>query len=419
MRHRLFMLCLSVAAAFAPGSEGFAGTGLSGLWDATIDIRDITVPFKFQIEQSHGKVQGWFFNGDTKILSTGGSLTRDHLELDFDQYARKLELTVKPDGTLDGVYEPNPPSPLTPPPPHRLPFAFHAHRAPTVAKGDANPPNIDGVWILPANSHKHDEKSWRLIVRQKGADVSAAILRIDGDTGALTGQWRDGKLTLSDFTGDNGLVLDVIPSADGALTLTLRSPFAGTDTLTGYRPDDARARNVADPSDPMTHTGVKDPNEPFAFSFPDIDGHLVSNTDPRFKGKVLIVAVSGSWCPNCHDEAPFLEEMYREYRSRGLEVVTLDFEEREQMESLARLHAFIRRYGLDYTVLVCGAPDQQSAKIPQAQGLDSWPTTFFIGRDGLVKAVHTGFAAPASGVFHEKLRQDFKAEIEALLAREG
>ena len=270
--------------------------------------------------------------------------------LDFDQYARKLELTVKPDGSLDGVYEPNPPSEATPPPVHRLPFAFHARRAAARVAGDANPPNIDGVWILPANSRKHDEKSWRFIVRQSGANVSAAILRIDGDTGALTGQWRDGKLTLSDFTGDSGLVLDVVPAQDGTLALTLRSPFAGTDQLTAYRPDDARAKDVA-PADPMTHTGVKDPNEPFAFSFPDVDGKLVSSTDLQFKGKVVIVDVSGSWCPNCHDEAPFLQEMYRDYHARGLEVVTLDFEEREQMESLARLRAFIRRYGLEYTVL--------------------------------------------------------------------
>jgi thiol-disulfide isomerase/thioredoxin len=418
--YRFAVALVAISLAWLPGAQAKAATGLSGLWDAAVDIRDFTAPFKFGIEQRRGgKVQGWFFNGDAKIVSTGGSLSGDHLVLDFDQYARKLELTIKPDGSLGGVYEPNPPSAVTPPPVHRLPFAFHARRAAAKIAGDTNPPNIDGVWILPANSRKHDEKSWRFIVRQSGANVSAAILRIDGDTGALTGQWRDGKLTLSDLTGDSGLVLDVAPAQDGTLALTLRSPFAGTDQLTAYRPDDARAKDVAEPADPMTHTGVKDPNEPFAFSFPDVGGKLVSSTDPQFKGKVVIVDVSGSWCPNCHDEAPFLQEMYRDYHARGLEVVTLDFEEREQMESLARLRAFIRRYGLEYTVLVCGTPDQASAKIPQAQGLDSWPTTFFIGRDGKVKAVHTGFAAAASGVFHEKLRQDFKTEIEALLGQEG
>ncbi len=393
-----------------------APANLTGLWSASVDIQTTSVPFTFGIAQKGGKVEGWFFNGDAKIISTGGSLDKNHLVLDFGQYGRTLDVTVESDGTLAGVYRPNPPSTETPVPANRQPFAFHAKRAPAKVAADANPPRIGGVWILPAHSRKHDETAWRFIVKQTGAHISAAILRIDGDTGSLNGDWHDGKLQLSNFTGSGGMVLDVAPTGDGALNLVLHSPHAGNEPLTAYRQDDARATSLV-AADPMTHTGVKDPNAVFAFSFPDIDGHLVSNTDPRFKGKVIVVDVSGSWCPNCHDEAPFLQEMYRKYKDRGLEVVTLDFEEKQQMDGLPRLRAFIKRYGLEYTVLVCGAPPEAPAKIPQAQGLDSWPTTFFIGRDGKVKAAHTGFAAPASGPFHDKLAADFTSQIETLLAQ--
>jgi hypothetical protein len=43
------------------------------------------------------------------------------------------------------------------------------------------------------------EKAWRLIIKQKGPEISASILRVDGDTGALTGGWKDGKFTASHF----------------------------------------------------------------------------------------------------------------------------------------------------------------------------------------------------------------------------
>jgi hypothetical protein len=33
--------------------------------------------------------------------------------------------------------------------------------------------------------------------------------------------------------------------------------------------------------------------------------------------------------------------------------------------------------------------------VPQAVNLNTWPATFVIGRDGRVKAIHSGFAAPA------------------------
>ena len=57
---------------------------------------------------------------------------------------------------------------------------------------------------------------------------------------------------------------------------------------------------------------MKDPAEPFRFSFPDMQGQIVSNTDARFRGKVVLVNISGSWCPNCHDEAPFLSALYKQ-----------------------------------------------------------------------------------------------------------
>ena len=64
--------------------------------------------------------------------------------------------------------------------------------------------------------------------------------------------------------------------------------------------------------------------------------------------------ISGSWCPNCHDEAPFLAALYKKYRAKGLEIVTLSFEEADQLANPTRLRAFIETYGLEYTVLLAG-----------------------------------------------------------------
>ena len=161
---------------------------------------------------------------------------------------------------------------------------------------------------------------------------------------------------------------------------------------------------------------MKDPSQPLTFAFPDLNGRVVSLSDARFKGKVVVVAISGSWCPNCHDEAPFLEEIYREYRARGLEVVALSFEEAEQLKSLSRLRAFVKRYDIDYTVLVPGEPGQLAEKLPQAENLNAWPTTFLLGRDGKVRGVHAGFAGRASGEFYTQNKREVTELIESLLA---
>ena len=51
--------------------------------------------------------------------------------------------------------------------------------------------------------------------------------------------------------------------------------------------------------------------------------------------------------------------------------------------------------------------------------LNTWPATFFTGRDGKVKAVHAGFASPASGEYNRQLQHEFTSTIERLLADPG
>jgi thiol-disulfide isomerase/thioredoxin len=149
---------------------------------------------------------------------------------------------------------------------------------------------------------------------------------------------------------------------------------------------------------------------------PDVDGHLVSSEDPRFKGKVVLAIVTGTWCPNCHDEAQYLVQLDKKYRDKGLAIVALDFEEPEQQGSLARERAFVNQYGVKYTYLIAGAPAEMWEKVPQLVNLNTWPATVFIGRDGRVRAVHSGFASPASGEFNRQLKEEFTSNIERLLA---
>ncbi len=389
------LLTVSVLFAAAVSAQSLTGT-----WDCTVTVNGNVIPFRMEFTANGAAVAGNFFNGEERVPSTGGQLEGDTLRLNFDQYANRLEATFK-DGVLEGQYGRD----------GRW-YKFRAHPAAvSVASSAEGVPNIDGLWEIPTKSAK-GESAWRFIVRQKGTDVSAAILRVDGDTGALTGSWRDGKFVLSHFSGARPNLLEITPAANGSLAIVQN----GRTSLVAVRPASARSQGLGEPADPFQHTGVKDPSQPLTFSFPDLNGRTVSLNDARFRGKVVVVAISGSWCPNCHDEAPFLEEIYRQYRAQGLEVVALSFEEGDQLKSLARLRAFIKRYEIDYTVLVPGEPGQLGEKLPQFENLNSWPTTLFLGRDGKVRGVHAGFAGRASGEFYTKTKHEVTELLEHLLA---
>ena len=399
------MPLLFVAGLLALGalSARLEAQSISGLWDASVVVNGgIEIPFRFEIAGSGKSIRGSFFNGDEKVTSTTGSFENGALILSFDEYGTKVEATFK-DGRLDGQYSRGT---------RGAPYPFQAKRFAPAPVGDAPIPAIAGLWNVQVGKSSKGEEAWQLIVRQSGAEASAAILRVDGDTGTLTGTYRDGKFVLSHFSGARPLRLELTPASDGTLSVVQNND----NPFTAVRADQARAKGLPQPSDPSRFTSVKDPTEAFRFSFPDLSGRVVSNTDEKFRGKVVIVSISGSWCPNCHDEAPFLGELYKKYRSRGLEIVSLSFEEEAQLKNPVRLRAFMKRYGIEYTVLIPGEPKELAERVPQGVNLSSFPTTFFIGRDGRVRAVHAGFAGKASGEFHTQAKEESTATVERLLA---
>jgi len=412
----------SPAAAHATTHSPIAGS-----WDAAVTYGAVEVPFRFGIAQHGDRVSGWFYNGDERVVSESGSFNGAQLRLEFPAYGRRLEAQLAADGTLSGSYGPASAGsslrvyPFTARRAARAAAATAAVKANLAAGPGANAPvpSIAGLWIVPTDSDKAGEKAWRFIAWQSGSEVRASILRVDGDSGVLNGRWQDGRLVLSHFDGARPLRIELTAQPDGSLQILLRNSSGTDHALSAWRPADARARGLPDAADPAQHTRLRNPDEPLAFSFPDLEGHLISNTDARFRGKVLVIDVAGSWCPNCHDEAPFLESLYRKYHRRGLEIVTLSFEEPEQYANPTRLRAFVREFGLDYTVLLAGPLEELHTRLPQAVDLDAYPTTFFVGRDGRVRSVHAGFAAAATGPFNARLKQDFTATIEGLLAERG
>lgn len=398
-------LSLLVFAAACFPIAGHAQS-IDGLWDATVTVNNVSIPFRIELSSKGNQVSSYFFNGDERVNpSTQGTFHGGSLDLKFASYATELKATFK-DGTLTGSYEGGPGNA----------YSFHAkrHDPSLVSAADPSAPRIDGDWEIQVKSPK-GESAWHFIVKQSGGSVSAAILRVDGDTGTLSGNYKDGKFILSHFTGERPFYVEVTPVTDGTLQLAI-SNYRETQALTALRPEAARARGLTPPDDPTQHTKLKNPDEPLHFSCPDLQGQIVSDRDARFRGKVVLVNVTGSWCPNCHDEAPFLESLYRRYHDRGLEIVALDFEQPEQLKALSRLRAFMQRYGIEYTYLIAGEPSQLNEKLPQAENLNAWPTTFVVGRDGRVHGIHTGFTSRASGAFDSDLKDQINSDVARLLS---
>jgi len=399
----LFLVALSVAA------QGSKRNAIVGPWTGDATVHGQQVPVRLEITGSGNDLHAALLNGPESSPASGVSFTGNHLVITFNYFAKTIDATVT-DGHLTGTFG----TIKT-----RYPVSLNLRGSVAAGSGSAAAQDISGDWEVEVKSSK-GESAWQLSIQPSSdtANVKAVIQRIDGDTGALYGKWTGNEYLFGHFTAAGPALYSVKPQTDGTLLVSnmLRADVNEQQNLIARRPAQARAASLPGMTDPTQQTTVKDPSARFAFSFPDLSGKVVSNTDPKFDGKVVIVAIGGSWCPNCHDEAPMLESLYKQFHSQGLEVVNLSFEEADQLKDPTRLRAFIEKYGLTYTVLVAGETEQLNEKIPQGVNLNCWPTSFFLGRDGRVREVHAGFAGPANPPAHEALVKETTELVEKLIA---
>ena len=249
--------------------------------------------------------------------------------------------------------------------------------------------------------------------RQQGTTVTGTFLTPTGDHRYLAGEFRDGLLRLSKFDGGHPFLYEARLDADGALSGTYWAGLASRETFTAHRDESASL------GDAENATTMKEGASALTFRFPDLGGVYVSLSDPFYAGKVVVVVLAGSWCPNCHDEAAFLAPLHRELRSRGFEVISLMFEQFGDFDRAAEAtHRFRARYHIDYATLIAGISDKDNAasRLPQLNGVFAFPTTIFVDRQGKVRRLHTGFSGPATGKHYATLIADFRRSIDQLLA---
>ncbi|HEY4911276.1 MAG TPA: TlpA disulfide reductase family protein [Methylomirabilota bacterium] len=99
------------------------------------------------------------------------------------------------------------------------------------------------------------------------------------------------------------------------------------------------------------------------------------------RGKVVMLNFWASWCrPACYEEAPALERTWREYKDKGVMVVGVDIQDREDAA-----RTFLAEFGHSFP----NAPDP-AGRVAVDYGVYGVPETFFIDRKGRVRFKHVG-----------------------------
>jgi thiol-disulfide isomerase/thioredoxin len=379
----------------------------TGTWRAVLDIQGHPLPFGLEItKDSSGGYDASIRNAEERLMLDEISVTGDSIAINLHIFDAVIKATIG-DDTLKGVFIKNYD------PGFNFPFQAVYGQTYRFEKDHtaSNPPDFSGKYSVTF-VHEKDTTPAVGVFHQYGDSVTGTFLTPTGDYRYLQGNVVHDTLKLSAFDGNHAFLFIAVKRDDHTLAGDYYSGRARYETWVAEKNDQAGL------PDAESLTYLKKGYDKIEFSFPDVNGKKVSLTDDRYQNKVVILQLFGTWCPNCMDETKFLSPWYNENKKRGVEVIGLAYERKDDFDyASSRVKKMIEKLGVQYDFVIAGTNDKEKAAqtLPALNKVVAFPTTIFIGKDGKVKKIHTGFSGPGTGLYYDQFVQHFNETVNELL----
>ncbi|RPI04426.1 MAG: TlpA family protein disulfide reductase [Ignavibacteriae bacterium] len=364
---------------------------VSGNWTGTMTTgENKQIPFQFFLEPGSPGPAGYFINGPERTPIPEIQIQQDSLTFFFSEYGAAMR------GTWDGstwrgkFFR------------YRSDTSWNAFVATPTSEGREPAPaaipsglSLSGKFQVYLPGDHGTDSTTTAIFWMRHDSLFGTLIAPDGDYGLLAGTQTGSHVSLSRFTGWQAFLLE-LDRQDTHWTgrLAARSGKPMVFTL-GAQPA------VPSTQAPSSETSMKNPKAPLKFWGMTSSGRMMNSDDELLRKKVLVIDIMGTWCHNCMDAAPLLQQLYHEFGKDGLVVVGLSFEISGNPETAKKnLALFQARYGLTYPVLFCGSTDKMNVQQrlhSQLNGFSGYPTTIFTDRNSIVKRIHIGFDGPGTG----------------------
>jgi len=271
--------------------------------------------------------------------------------------------------------------------------------------------NRGGKWEVTFSPDENPDKAIGEFI-QEGNKVTGTFMTETGDYRFLEGEIQNNKLYLSVFDGAHAFLFEAKILEDETMIGSFRSGKHYRVLWEAKRNENIKLTNAND------LTFLKEGYDKIEFEFENPEGKMISLNDEKYKGKIKIVQIFGTWGPNWRDETNWLlDYLKRKNNPKGLKIIALAFEKHKDKE---RAMATIKRYRntleAPYEMVWAGPSSKKEAakSLPMLNHILSYPTMIFIDKNDKVRKIHTGFSGPATSAF-PAFKKEFEAYVDELL----
>ncbi len=379
----------------------------TGLWRGVIELQGQNLPFGFEVQKTNDQYRITVINAEERLGLDEISITGDSVRIIMHIFDSELRAKIEENrliGYFTKNYEPQ----------NKFPFYATFGDDFRFAENAETELDFSGKYSLEFQSETEQYVAVG-IFKQSYSKVTGTILTPTGDYRYLQGDVVDNELFLSAFDGNHLFVFTAHFEGD-SIKGKFYSGKTSLELWKGVRDENAMLPNVE------TLTFLKPGFEKLEFSFPDVEGNKITNSDERFKNKVVILQLFGTWCPNCMDETKFLTKWYEANKDRGVEILGLAYERKDDFDyASGRVKKMKKKLGVGYDFVIAGTYDKEKASetLPALNRVLAFPTIIFIGKDGKVKHIHTGFSGPGTGIYYDQFKERFNQIVNELLNKKS
>ncbi|MGW8284734.1 MAG: TlpA disulfide reductase family protein, partial [Candidatus Deferrimicrobiaceae bacterium] len=115
------------------------------------------------------------------------------------------------------------------------------------------------------------------------------------------------------------------------------------------------------------------------FTFPGLDGKMVSLTD--YRGKVVFLNIWATWCPPCRKEMPSMEKLYQQLKGEDFEILAVSVD----TAGATAVGPFMKELNLSFPALL-----DTRGTVQNLYGTTGLPESFIIGRNGIIEKIVIG-----------------------------
>jgi thiol-disulfide isomerase/thioredoxin len=381
-----------------------------GEWQAKLLREDgNNIVFNFEVISAGDSLRWIIKNGKEQIEVNDISIKGDSVFVAMPVFESYFKLIKKGNDQLTGIWTKAATAGFI-----DMPFEAVAGTSKRFETTNQPIANISGKWEVTFFRADGSPRPAIAEFVQQGETLSGTFITPTGDYRYLYGVVDGNQVKLSTFDGSHAYYFNATINSD--TLISNGNYYSGATSIEPWKAVKNEQATLPD----VAAMFLKEGEEKLSFSFPDLDGNQVSINDERFKNKVVIVQIMGSWCPNCMDETAFLSDYYQKNKDKGVEVVALAYEYYEDRALASNsVRKFQKRFNVQYPMLLTGVTVSDTLRtektLPQLTKIKSFPSTIFIDKQGKVAKIHAGFEGPGTGVRYELLKKEFEATVERLL----